>query len=196
MNGLGAVTASVRVSLYAAPVRPVWFIIGGNTLFGVALVLFSLTSSFRLALLCLFFVGLGLLTQFSMMNTAIQSTVRDDIRGRVMSIYLLIFICLFPLGNLEIGYVADRPGELNAIRLGAAVVFLCGIVVFANRHRIRAQARDGLIVRTVDNAALHYERRIGNNPFALLAPRYRIGAGMESVSVSRMRSIEFERKTV
>ncbi len=140
-TGLGAVAAAVFVSLYFQKISSGWFILGGNTIFAAGLVMFSLTQSFPMALCWLFVSGVGLLLQFSTMNTVIHNLVRDDIRGRVMSIYLLMFVGLFPLGNLQIGYLAERFGAGFAIRIGAVIVFLCGAMIFAYRNRIREEMR-------------------------------------------------------
>lgn len=137
--GLGALTATFVVSLFAHKISPLFFIIGGNSLFAVCLILFTLTSNFTLALILLFFSGLGLLAQYAMMNTTIQHLVSDSVRGRVMSIYVLMFLGLSPLGNFEIGYLSEKLGTEVAIRIGAIIVFLFGALFFFNRKRISAQ---------------------------------------------------------
>ena len=103
----------------------------------VSLLLFSLTQSFLLAFPILFFSGAGLIMQFSMINTTIQHMVSDNIRGRVLSIYTLMFLGMAPLGSFQIGIVADRFGSPFAIQFGALIVFGCGTYVFLNRERIR-----------------------------------------------------------
>ncbi len=137
----GAVFASVLVSLYAEKIRSAWLIIGGNTLFALGLILFSLTNNLFLALVFLFITGLGLLTQIATMNTIIHSAVHDGIRGRIMSIYLLMFLGMLPLGNLQIGYIAEHFGADLAIRANAVILFFLGIIVFAHRNKIREEIR-------------------------------------------------------
>jgi len=97
-TGLGALMATFLIAAFAKRVEPVMFIAGGSMLFAVSLILFSYTTNFTLALVLLFFAGLGLLSQFAMMNTRIQSLVKSEFRGRVMSIYVFMFIGLAPLG--------------------------------------------------------------------------------------------------
>ncbi len=138
-GGLGAFTATFVVSVFANKISPLVFILGGNSLFAVGLILFTFTNNFTLALILLFFSGLGLLAQYAMMSTTIQHLVSDSVRGRVMSIYVLMFLGLSPLGNFQIGYLSEKFGTELAIRIGAIIVFLFGILVFFYRKRISSQ---------------------------------------------------------
>ena len=99
-TGLGALMATFLIAGFAKRVAPIVFIAGGSMLFAVSLILFSYTTNFTLALVLLFFAGLGLLSQFAMMNTRIQSLVKSEFRGRVMSIYVFMFVGLSPLGGV------------------------------------------------------------------------------------------------
>ncbi|HEY1114092.1 MAG TPA: MFS transporter, partial [Chitinophagaceae bacterium] len=140
-TGVGALLATYLVGSYAGKVSPMVFIIGGNTLFCISLILFAFTTSFPLALVLLFFIGLGLLCQSSMMTTMIQGLVRNEFRGRVMSIYILMFLGMAPVGNFEIGFLTERLGISWAITLNAVVVLTTGFVVLYYRERIVAAYR-------------------------------------------------------
>lgn len=140
-GGLGALLGTLIVSGFSRKLNSTAFIIGGNILFSVPLALFTFTHNLSLALLLLFLSGIGLLTQFATINTTIQHMVEDEMRGRVMSMYSLMFIGLSPLGNLEIGVLAERFGSGPAIAIGAVVVFITGIVIFFLRHDVRAKQK-------------------------------------------------------
>jgi MFS family permease len=140
-TGLGALLATYLVGVHANKVPPLLFIVGGNTLFGVSLVAFAFTTSYSLALVLLFLIGLGLLCQASMMNTMVQGMVLQEFRGRVMSIYILMFLGLAPIGNFEIGYLTEHLGVRWAFTINAAIVLVFGLVVFLYRGRIRARYR-------------------------------------------------------
>jgi MFS family permease len=104
-------------------------------------VLFSLTTNFTVALGLLFLIGLGLLSQASMMNTMVQGMVRPEYRGRVMSMYILMFLGMAPLGNFEIGYLTEHFGMQRAFQVNATIVFLTGLYIFLKRNRISARYR-------------------------------------------------------
>jgi len=136
-TGLGALLSAFIVSAYSKKINPLVFILLGNTVFAASLMLFSITKIFLLALPILFISGAGLIMQFSMINTTIQHMVSDNIRGRVLGIYTLMFLGMAPFGSFQIGIVADRFGSPFAIQLGALIVFAYGIYVYLNRERVR-----------------------------------------------------------
>jgi len=57
-----------------------------------------------------------------------------------MSLYTLVFIGVSPIGNFEIGFVAEHIGSEFAIRLGALVMLVFGLVVFRCRKSIHWNA--------------------------------------------------------
>lgn len=140
-TGLGALLATYLVGSKGGKVSPLIFIVGGNTLFALSLVLFSLTTNFTVALGLLFLIGLGLLSQASMMNTMVQGMVKQEYRGRVMSMYILMFLGMAPLGNFEIGYLTEHFGMERAFQVNATIVFLTGLFIFLKRKRISARYR-------------------------------------------------------
>ena len=135
-SGLGALAAMFAISVFSHRVSRNIFIIGGNLLFAVAIFLFTFTTYLPMALVLLFIGGFGLLSQFAMMNTTIMHMVDDNLRGRVMSIYTLMFLGMLPLGSFEAGTVAEYFGPDFAIKLGAAVVFIFGIFAYFNRRKV------------------------------------------------------------
>ena len=140
-SGLGSLVATFIVGGYSKKIPPVLFIFGGNSIFAISLIMFSFTNNLTLGLVLLFLIGLGLLSQGAITNTIIQSLVKSELRGRVMSIYILMFIGLAPLGNFQIGWLAEHFGTGFALRFGAVVVFLFGLTVFFYRNRIRKKYR-------------------------------------------------------
>lgn len=118
-----------------------YFIVGGTIVFSMSIFLFSYTTDVNTASILLFFSGFGLLSFASQSNTTIQTLVKSEFRGRVMSIYVLMFIGLTPLGNFQIGLVSEYQGTSFALRAGAIVVLLSGLAVFFLRHRIIAKYR-------------------------------------------------------
>lgn len=141
-GGLGAIVATVIVSALSKKNLTIFFVLGGNTVFAISVILFSFASQLGVGLLTLFFVGLGLLAQFTMLNTTIQHMVTDEVRGRVMSIYVLMFIGLLPLGNFEVGLLSQYFGTQEAVRIGGIIVLLFGILIFFYRNKIQNAYQD------------------------------------------------------
>lgn len=135
-SGVGALLATMLISAYAKKVKDTTFIFAGSLVFCLGLFLFTLTSSFVFALLFLFLIGFGLTSQFSVINASIQHLVSDEIRGRVMSIYTVMFLGMSPVGSFLIGVGADKLTSDHAIQIGVTIVFLFLVYVFLNRVKL------------------------------------------------------------
>src|SRR4029077_18145270 len=75
---------------------------------GVSLVLFSASRWFLLLFAMLVFCGFSMMCQFTAPNTLIQAMVPEQLRGRVMSLYAMMFLGMTPLGSLVAGRLADH----------------------------------------------------------------------------------------
>lgn len=128
-TGVGALLGSLIISSQSKKIHALWFIASGNLLFFISMMLFTFTDNMRIASFCLFFSGLGLTLQFSSVYSTIQRMVKEEFRGRVSSIYILLFIGLSPLGNLFIGIAASWMGPLSAIRFCLFFIALYSIIV-------------------------------------------------------------------
>lgn len=137
-SGLGAVCATIAFSVLSKKVSPLVFIIGGNFLFSLFLFLFTYSLTFPVALCMLFVAGFGLIAQTATINSTIQHMVDNRMRGRVMSIFTVMFIGMSPLGSLQIGLLAQQFGPLFAIRVGAFIVLCVGVFLFLRRNSIAA----------------------------------------------------------
>jgi hypothetical protein len=62
--------------------------------------------------------------------------VKSEFRGRVMSIYVLMFIGLTPFGNFQVGLVSEYWGTSFALQAGSIIVLIAGLAVFLLRNRI------------------------------------------------------------
>jgi len=71
------------------------------------------------------------------LNTLIQVTVSEEMRGRVMS---MLTVCLFglpTLGALLLGSLGDRIGIPHALALGGAIVAVTAAVTFVATPELR-----------------------------------------------------------
>ncbi|GGE96710.1 MFS transporter [Hymenobacter cavernae] len=88
---------------------------------GVGLILFSHLAWYVLALLALVFGAFGMVTQLTISNTLLQTTVPLALRGRVLSLYVLAYAGLLPLGSLLISAASQHIGVQNTV-LGAGIM--------------------------------------------------------------------------
>lgn len=128
--GFGALLGTLLISSIAKRFNPLTFIFMGSLIFCFGVIAFSFITDFRWAMPFMFLSGLGLIMQFATMNTTIQKSVEDSLRGRVMSLYTLMFLGLSPIGSFEIGIVAQYFGSMFAIRIGAVVVLVFSLYIY------------------------------------------------------------------
>ena len=74
--------------------------------FGLLIVLFALTRVFWLNALLLFAAGACMVMVFAMLSSLVQLNAPNEMRGRVMSIYMVAFRGGMPLGSLAAGWMA------------------------------------------------------------------------------------------
>jgi hypothetical protein len=74
--------------------------------------------------------GFGLVVQNTSINTTIQTKISDDLRGRVMSIYLLSFFGMLPFGALQAGAVAQALGPSIGMAVSASLGLLLAVGVW------------------------------------------------------------------
>ena len=144
-SGTGALVGALVVATFGHRFKPRKLALGGVWLFSAALLVFSLARNFYLALGFLFIAGFGMLLFFSTTNTVLQTIVPDDMRGRVMGVWSLIFGAMIPLGSLEAGAVAHWFGTALALGLGAivcAVSAVVALVAIRRREATLARASD------------------------------------------------------
>jgi predicted MFS family arabinose efflux permease len=135
-NGAGALLGALTVATFGSRIRPRLMILGGLWLFSAMLLLLALVRWYPLALVCLAVGGWGMLLYFSTTNTLIQTSVPDEMRGRVMGIWALVFGGTMPLGGLESGLLSQAFGVPWAVAGGALVCAGAGLVTWwaVRRH--------------------------------------------------------------
>ena len=129
-NGCGAFLGALTVAAYGSRVRSRVMILGGLWLFSAMLVLLAVVRWYPLVLACLAVGGWGMLLYFSTTNTLIQGSVSQEMRGRVMGIWALVFGGMMPIGGLESGFLSHAVGVPWTIAGGALVCAGAGLVTW------------------------------------------------------------------
>src|SRR6478609_5164930 len=138
-SGAGAFVGALLVATFGHLFAPRKIALGGVWLFSVALLALSFTKSFPVALVFLFVAGFGMLLFFSTSNTVLQTIVPDEMRGRVMGVWSLVFGAMIPLGSLEAGAVAHWVGTSFALAFGAVICAVSAILTLAVIRRREAK---------------------------------------------------------
>ncbi len=87
---------------------------------GLGLFVLGLSLSRTYWLSCLMAMGIGCcyLVLGSCVNTVLQARSLKEMRGRVVSLYSMLGLGMFPLGGMFLGWLADAKGSPYATRLG------------------------------------------------------------------------------
>lgn len=115
--------------------------------FGSLLAVFSLSRSMWLSVLLLLPIGFTMMLQISSSNTLIQTMVPDALRGRVMSVYSMMFMGMAPLGALLAGWSADRIGAPTTVLIGGTACVVAAVIFRWSLPRLRADARRLIIAQ-------------------------------------------------
>ena len=129
-NGLGAFAGALTVAVVHKQFKPRAMAFAGLWLFAGSLLLLSVIHEFVPALFVLVAAGWGMMLFFSTTNIVVQTSASDKMRGRVMGIWALIFGGMTPLGSMEAGGLSQTFGVPLAIRVGALVCVVAGIVTW------------------------------------------------------------------
>jgi predicted MFS family arabinose efflux permease len=135
--GGGAFCGALLVAYLGDFRRKGWFVLGGAILFGICITGFALSSHLMWSLTFLFGLGFALVCSIAITNTLLQKLVTDEMRGRVMSMFMLSFIGTMPIGTLLAGTASNHYGPQRTLAVGGLVVTIVGISVLIFNRRLR-----------------------------------------------------------
>jgi MFS family permease len=144
-TGVGALAATLVLAAQREVHGLGRWIIYASTRFGASLILFSFSRSLPLSVALLLPAGFSMLIQMASSNTLVQTMVPDALRGRVMSVYSMMFMGMAPFGALLAGAIAHRLGAPLTVALGGAAC-IAGSLVFGSKWAALSGEAQQLIV--------------------------------------------------
>jgi MFS family permease len=139
-RGLGSMVSALMLAYWGMrKLRGKLWTVGAFVM-PVLLFVFAWFRFLPLSLLALLGVGWGFMLVTNNSQAIVQSLVPDNLRGRVMGVYTLVFFGSMPIGSLLAGAVAARIGEPLTVMLGASVLFILAIAAWFFLPDIRKQA--------------------------------------------------------
>ena len=116
---LGSFTGALIAARREAPrLRTVLI---GALLFGVLQVVAGLMPGYTALLVALVPMGICFMTFTTSMNAYFQLNVEPQMRGRVMAMYMLVFLGVAPIGAPIVGVLADLFGPAVSMVVGGTV---------------------------------------------------------------------------
>ena len=140
---LGAISLAARVGIRGLG-RLIAICAAG---FGVSLILFSSSRVFWLSTLLLVPVGFFIMVQMASSNTLIQSMVPDQLRGRILAVYSMMFMGMAPFGALSAGAAAHRIGAPWTVALGGLASVAGAVMFWMHQPSIRQEARELILAQ-------------------------------------------------
>lgn len=137
-NGLGSLLGALAVGSTRSLSSRQPTMLLGIVLLGGGLVTLSLARSEMVAAAILVVTGAGFVTFLASTNSMIQLSVSDAIRGRMMSIWVLVFGACQPIGNFAAGAIASRIGTRQTMLLEGMACLLAALAVTLHQARYPA----------------------------------------------------------
>ena len=123
-SGAGSVVGALVVAWLGRFKRMGWTALLVQAMYGVLIILFAQSRVLWLSDLLLFLTGAALMIVFSTITSMVQLIAPNEMRGRVMSIYMVAFRGGMPLGSLV-------SGSLAAVIAPSLVISINGVALIA-----------------------------------------------------------------
>jgi len=140
LSGVGALSGALSLALRRSPKGLGRWIAASACGFGVALVAFSLSRSYSLSAVLMLPLGFSLMVEMASTNTLIQMMIPDALRGRVMSVYSMMFMGMAPVGSLIAGTLAHNLGAPLTVALGGGGCLAVGLLFALRLPQWKRQA--------------------------------------------------------
>ncbi len=129
VEGAGAFAGAALIAIFAKTRHYTRIYMWGSLLFLVAIILFSLSTTYWITLIILFFAGVGM-SGFATMQSAIMIYASSpEMRGRVLG-SVAVFIGIGPFGQLGIGALASILAPATAVLITASIGIVLMFIAF------------------------------------------------------------------
>ena len=145
--GLGSLTGALLSARYDRT-RSISFVPLAAANFGIWVFALSIAPSYHFYALLLPLNGISALTMMIAANSYVQANSDIAIRGRIMGIYMFIFMGGTPIGSPLIGYTAEQFGPRSTIAICGIITILAALIALL-KYRKTAQIPSDISVSAV-----------------------------------------------
>jgi len=149
IGSLSGAIGSARLERF----RNTMFVIKGGVIFSISIMILSIIPNYTLYILWLPICGLTALTTLVSANSIVQTNTDPAIRGRVMGLYLLIFMGGTPFGSPLIGTTTELLGIRPTIALCGGIALTASLIIwfrYKNRVSLPADTSVAGVLKTVN----------------------------------------------
>jgi MFS family permease len=135
-SGAGSILGALIVAWLGKFPKMGWIALIVQAAYGVLIIAFALSRTLWISDILLFLTGAALMVVFSTVTSLVQMTAPNEMRGRVMSIYMLAFRGGMPLGSLVSGYAATFIGAPMVIGINGALLVAVALYFLTRNHGV------------------------------------------------------------
>jgi MFS family permease len=146
LMAVGTLAGSVLAARRSARGRPrLRIVLGGALVFGVLETVLALMPTYLLFGLVLIPLGGAVITFITAANSTMQLSISPEMRGRVMGLYMLVFLGGNPIGGPMTGWLAEQFGGRSPFVVGGVISMLaavgCALALKVYSGRVASQAK-------------------------------------------------------
>lgn len=140
--GIGSFLGSLALVVKSRRVPAQRYLVGGAFVMSAFLVILAFEKNIHLSSVTLLIIGFSTIIHTNLVNTTIQLHSSDEMRGRVMSVFSLVFGGVTPIGALYAGQTTELIGARGCMIISGVIgILAAGYFVFAMRRRREAAGR-------------------------------------------------------
>jgi len=136
--GVGSLLGAIMVSMKSKIGPHSKILIFSTLMVSIMFILISFTKTYYYTAILLLLAGVATIWFTTNANSTLQITSKDEYRGRVMSVYSLVFAGSTPIGNMFAGFVAGRLGAENAFLI-SGILTMSSIGILTLIFKLRKQ---------------------------------------------------------
>jgi len=135
-SGAGSIVGALIVAWLGKFPKMGWTALLVQAIYGLLIIAFAVSRVLWLSDILLFLTGAALMVVFSTVTSLVQMTAPNEMRGRVMSIYMLAFRGGMPLGSLVSGWLATFLGAPVVIGINGVLLVVVAIYFLTRNHGV------------------------------------------------------------
>jgi MFS family permease len=135
-SGAGSILGALIVAWLGKFPKMGWTALIVQGVYGLLIIAFAVSRVLWLSDILLFLTGAALMIVFSTVTSLVQMIAPNEMRGRVMSIYMLAFRGGMPIGSLVSGYLATLIGAPMVIGINGVLLVVVAIYFLTRNHGV------------------------------------------------------------
>lgn len=122
--GIGSLVGALMVSVKSKSGPKIKTLVVSSIMISILLVLVGFSKEYYISAILLVFTGLFNIWFSTTANSTLQLNTKDEYRGRVMSVYSLVFAGATPIGNMFAGLTSDKYGADRSFILSGVLTII------------------------------------------------------------------------